>query len=115
MHVLLLVFKPCQRCLSGHLTYHLFPAVNAESCFRAKQATGAFTSAGHYTDLMPFNSARHAANQSQLPACRSPYKSSFWLSALFRHPECRQMTAPFSSRVSAVVLFHPHFKQNNYF
>lgn len=52
------------------------PSVDAESCLRVKQATGAFTPAGHYTDLTPFSSVRHSANQSQLPACCSPWNAS---------------------------------------
>lgn len=76
----------------------LISSLNAESCLREKQVTEAFTLAGHYTDLTAFNSVRHSANQSQLPACCSPecqqpgsfMSSGSWCSS--GNPGCRGMT-----------------------
>lgn len=62
----------CHRCPAGRPGYSFIPSLNAESCLREKRVTGVFSAAGHYTDSMPFNSARRAANQSRLPACCSP-------------------------------------------
>lgn len=58
----------CHRCPAGRPGYSLF-SLNAQSCLREKRVTGVFSVAGHYTDSMPFNSARRSTNQSRLPAC----------------------------------------------
>lgn len=95
-YVFLLVSKICQCCPACCRTASFILSVKAESCLRTKQVTGALTSAGHYTDLTPFNSVRHSANQSQLPACCSPkmpaarLRPVFWLLVLFWHREWRR-------------------------
>lgn len=91
-------------CVSPKVSFT--PSLNAECCLTANQATGAFTSAEHYTDLTPFNSVRHTANQSQLPACCSPEMPAaklahvFWLSVPFWHQKCRGLTPSSSDQHS---------------
>lgn len=88
----------CHRCPAGRPGYSLIPSLNAESCLREKRVTGVFSAAGHYTDSMPFNSARRACKSIPASCLLFPRNASSqaaalsWLLVLSWHPECCGLT-----------------------
>lgn len=96
------VLLPGSKTVTGVLrvaqVIHLFPPFNAESCLREKRVTGVFSAAGHYTDSMPFNSARRACKSIPASCLLFPRNASSqaaalsWLLVLSWHPECCGLT-----------------------